>query len=153
MRSGVHRASFTFSSAEYWWDKPVMLGIVRPMNYERIDRCGNQYSYPTVEQVIQKFPSPWRDEVNSNAFLLCQYGQAYLCKGLEERYIRRKDELCFDLNDRIGLVLNLDAGTLSMHKNGTYVGELCSGLEGEYLWVCCLFVRCNGGDIRIADWE
>mmetsp|Transcript_32514 Transcript_32514/g.78705 ORF Transcript_32514/g.78705 Transcript_32514/m.78705 type:complete len:106 (-) Transcript_32514:141-458(-) len=64
----------------------------------------------------------------------------------------RRDER-FGINDKIGLVLNLDAGTLWMFKNGIYRGELCSGLEGEYLWVCCLFVRCNGGDIRIADWE
>jgi len=155
MRSGVHRASFEFRSgrpARPWVG--VQLGIVRPMNYKLIYWSGNRYGdYPTSKQVTEKYPSPWRDEVNINAVLLSQYGGVDLCKGLEETYTPQNVRLQFDVNDRIGLVLNLDAGTLSMHKNGIYVGELCSGLEGEYLWVGCIVGVPQCTNISISDWE
>ena len=150
MRSGVHRATFELSGNGMAW-----LGIVRPMDYKRIalynNRCiapegqrvtglrhRHRIDTPTDVPVLKKYPMAWGDEVNTNAVLLSYSGHKILYKGLERTCDRRNIRLCFDINDKIGLVLDLDTGTLSVSKNGSYVGELCSGLEGEYVWVGCI---------------
>lgn len=137
MRSGVHRATFNISDRG-----TVEVGIVRPMDYKRIALHSYQYTYPSAELVTEKYPSAWRDEdeISINGLLLHSLGYTCLYKGLKATptSICEKVGLRFDTDDEIGLVLNLDAGTLSMHKNGICVGELCSGLEGEYLWVGCI---------------
>ena len=39
---------------------------------------------------------------------------------------------------KIGMVLDLDEGTLDVYKNGRRLGTLMSGLVGEYCWVVTL---------------
>eukprot|EP00578_Thalassiosira_sp_NH16_P011582 CAMPEP_0181121312 /NCGR_PEP_ID=MMETSP1071-20121207/24668_1 /TAXON_ID=35127 /ORGANISM="Thalassiosira sp., Strain NH16" /LENGTH=294 /DNA_ID=CAMNT_0023206117 /DNA_START=176 /DNA_END=1057 /DNA_ORIENTATION=+ len=134
MRSGVHRATFEFSGEGMSGRGAIFIGIARPMDYQRIALHGYQYTYPSSEPVRKKYPSAWRDEVIINIVQHSSSGNTWLYKGLEAITINENVDFPFSNGDRIGLVLNLDAGTLSMHKNGIYVGELCSGLEGEYLW-------------------
>ena len=38
------------------------------------------------------------------------------------------------LHDPIGLLLDLDEGTLSMYQNGQRLATLKDGLSGEYCW-------------------
>jgi hypothetical protein len=46
--------------------------------------------------------------------------------------------------DRIGLLLDLSKGTLSVHKNDEWLGEIASdGLGGEYSWAVSL---CETGE-------
>ena len=109
---------------------------------------------PPHDSVKEKYPSAWRDEISINVVLHSRFGQTYLSRGIEPITFtpNRNDGLRFGMNDKIGLVLNLDYGTLSMYKNEIYVGKLCSGLEGEYLWVGCI----SGGyqtSISISDTE
>mmetsp|Transcript_9756 Transcript_9756/g.23871 ORF Transcript_9756/g.23871 Transcript_9756/m.23871 type:complete len:288 (+) Transcript_9756:193-1056(+) len=150
MRSGVHRATFEFSGQGGVY---VHVGIARPMDYQRIALHGYQYTYPSSEPVRKKYPSAWRDEVIINIVQHSSSGNTWLYKGLEAITINENVDFPFSNGDRIGLVLNLDAGTLSMHKNGIYVGELCSGLEGEYLWVGCIVGVPQCTNISISDWE
>ena len=39
------------------------------------------------------------------------------------------------LNSVLGLLLDLDEGTLSVYINGRRLGTMMSGLSGEYCWV------------------
>jgi len=154
MRSGVHRATFEFSGQGGVY---VHVGIARPMDYKRIALCGNQYEGPADRCVLEKYPSTWRDEDSINDVQFSNYHELLLYKGLEENYDWNRDSpesVRFGINDRIELLLNLDAGTLSMLRNRIYVGELCSGLEGEFVWVDCYDDQeSSGHSLKISDWE
>ena len=127
------------------------------MDYKGISLHSNLHGYPADQLVMEKYPSKWRNEDNINALLLSSLGDTWECRGLERTNTWNENTgLRCGVNDKIVLLLNLDAGTLSMHKNGIYVGELCSGLEGEYLWVGCYDDIVGGSQctsISISDWE
>jgi len=40
-----------------------------------------------------------------------------------------------DSGDNIGMLLDLDKGTLSVYKNGRKLGVMKRGLAGPYCWV------------------
>eukprot|EP00985_Skeletonema_marinoi_P031079 scaffold35914_cov153-Skeletonema_marinoi.AAC.2 len=43
-----------------------------------------------------------------------------------------------------GLLLDLDAGTLSMYKDDKYLGVMMRGLTGEYCWVANILAQAHG---------
>lgn len=45
------------------------------------------------------------------------------------------------IRDELGLLLDLDEGTLSVYKNGRKLGIMKRGLAGEYCWVVSVFPR------------
>ena len=51
--------------------------------------------------------------------------------------------------DTIGLLLDLDEGTLSVYKNGRKLGVMASGLTGVYCWAVSM--GSEGDSIRIAS--
>ena len=55
-------------------------------------------------------------------------------------------------NSVLGLLLDLDEGTLSVCKNGRRLGTMKSGLSGEYCWVVSsLYRRDEEFSIRRAN--
>jgi len=62
--------------------------------------------------------------------------------------IGRRIQVCqdgFDIYDgELGLLLDLDEGTLSVYKNGVRLGTMMSGLSGEYVWVMQMIAQANG---------
>jgi hypothetical protein len=44
--------------------------------------------------------------------------------------------------DTIGLLLDVDAGTLTVHKNDERLGVMATGLEGRYCWAVSLGYGC-----------
>lgn len=49
----------------------------------------------------------------------------------------------------LGLLLDLDAGSLSVYENGKHLGVLKSGLTGEYCWVVTIVDIEDGTTVRI----
>jgi hypothetical protein len=57
----------------------------------------------------------------------------------------------FKLGDVVGLLLDCDAGTLTVKKNGKRLGVAKTGLTGELCWAAALYgLRSLGSGIRIA---
>ena len=54
-------------------------------------------------------------------------------------------------NGTLGLLLDLDEGTLSVYKNGRRLGTMMSGLSGEYCWVVTRYTRDDEFSIRRAN--
>jgi hypothetical protein len=54
----------------------------------------------------------------------------------------------FDQGDVVGLLLDCDAGTLTVKKNGRRLGVAATGLAGEFCWVASM--RHGTGMLRIA---
>ncbi len=51
--------------------------------------------------------------------------------------------------DTIGLLLDLDAGTLTVFKNGERMGVMAKGLAGSYCWAAML--DRTGDSVRIVS--
>ena len=51
--------------------------------------------------------------------------------------------------DRIGLLLDLDQGTMTVYKNDERLGVMATGLSGKYSWAVSLY----GSSARIQDAE
>ena len=49
--------------------------------------------------------------------------------------------------DRIGLLLDLDQGSMTVYKNDERLGVMATGLSGEYSWAVSL--RQQGSSTRI----
>ena len=47
-------------------------------------------------------------------------------------------EVTHEAEFKIGLTLDLDAGTLDVYKNGSRLGTMMTQLTGEYCWVVAL---------------
>jgi hypothetical protein len=63
----------------------------------------------------------------------------------------------FEQGDVVGLLLNCDAGTLTVKKNGVRLGVVFTGLTGELCWAASLFstddsVRIGAADAAAAGW-
>jgi hypothetical protein len=63
----------------------------------------------------------------------------------------------FEQGDVVGLLLDCDAGTLAVKKNGAQLGVAVTGLTGELCWVTSLFraehsVQIGAADAAAAGW-
>ena len=54
-----------------------------------------------------------------------------------------------EAGDRIGLLLDLDAGCLTVFKNQKRLGVMAEGLTGEFVWAATLLYA--GDSVRIAS--
>ena len=55
-----------------------------------------------------------------------------------------------EVGDRIGLLLDLDQGTMTVYKNDERLGVMATGLSGEYSWAVTLCMRGTGVRIEPA---
>jgi hypothetical protein len=53
--------------------------------------------------------------------------------------------------DRIGLLLDLDQGTMTVYKNDERLGVMATGLSGEYSWAVSLILFNNSVRIEAAE--
>jgi hypothetical protein len=53
--------------------------------------------------------------------------------------------------DRVGLLLDLDQGTMTVYKNDERVGVMATGLIGEYNWAVMLFLPGDSARIKTAE--
>ena len=56
----------------------------------------------------------------------------------------------FGPGDVVGLLLDCDAGTLTVKKNGARLGVAATGLTGEFCWAAAMFDLGKAGAVRIA---
>jgi hypothetical protein len=53
--------------------------------------------------------------------------------------------------DRVGMLLDLDQGTMTVCKNDERLGVMATGLSGEYCWAVSLFVQGDSTRIEAAE--
>ena len=54
------------------------------------------------------------------------------------------------VGDRIGLLLDLDEGSIAVYLNGVRLGVMDDGLSGEYCWAVSLWSDSNSARIESA---
>ncbi|EJK47488.1 hypothetical protein THAOC_33783 [Thalassiosira oceanica] len=129
MRCGKHFAVFTGNGR---------IGVVRPVQIKRCDFGeGELYRFSPSTSGFWEYPigqrtDRWTDSnvhcctVSINLGLSCWYDWA------DDQSITSIDG--FQHNTPIGLLLDLDEGTLSISQNGQRLATLKDGLSGEYCW-------------------
>jgi len=128
MRAGRHYATFT---KEGGW----VYQYFNELRQERTDSWGDS----TVHYCSLAVGSR---EFHNN-------GRCFWCDWLKFREIN--DWGCseaFENSDEIGMVLDLDAGTLCVYKNGRRLGIMKDGLSGDYCWAATIWSHGEGVSIK-----
>ena len=133
MISGIHYAEFQIINGS------PDIGIVRPMPHLDPDRF-DTFNFYTIYLLHNEFLAERTVEWGGNVHA-CQYscGDGILCwtnwEADEDAYWEDWEgrEDC-QSGDTLGMLLNLDEGTLTVYKNNRRLGMMKDGLLGSYCW-------------------
>ena len=170
MRAGKHYATFTIME-----ESSRRIGIVRPLNnLENSSSDDDSEENSSIIDVWNSYPGGRRFfdpfipkfEENESNELLERWGEdgvdycsltvlnrgapCFWCSWQPEdgrKMCRWNGSEGFDVGDEIGMLLDLNVGTLCIYKNGRRLGILKDGLAGEYCWVATMWIE--GDSLRI----
>ena len=148
MKAGAHYVEFLVTG------KPF-IGIVRPMSgldagayqHEGISFIGTAFSgfYPDF---LAQRSDDWGDSDIHACDFDCGEGAISSTDWAAEEWEWEQWEGMECLSgDTVGMLLNLDEGTLAVYKNNCRLGVMKDGLSGAYCWYVSLFRRNSGPDI------
>ena len=134
MMSGRHFAVFTTRLGSLW-----TIGVIRPVQM-RFDLYGGAEFDPVWEfywedlrnEWTERWGSRWRRS-NVNCCNVTNFGYCQ-CYDWINKQARSGISHEYDSRDPIGLLLDLDRGTLSLYQNGQRIQLLKVGLSGAYCW-------------------
>ena len=139
MRAGKHYATFTTIKKE----ESLMLGVMRPGKASE-----NARGLPIERRFYQNF-SRYMGYGEHNNNVNCCFYDSYEGVCFSSDWSGSNGDIEIDSGwsgmqqmssgDEIGLLLDLDEGTLTVYKNGRKLGVMKSGLAGPYCWVVSLF--------------
>ena len=156
MRDGRHFVDFEIKTAKRL-RAAVQLGVIRPVSLTdgtdlEADWEGmvnpvyvsSSYLHPVAEQLRSHRTEKWG---GSNVHC-CSYN-CYSGRRLwtdwdnEDGHSDWQGQEGFLGSGTIGLLLDLDEGTLSVFKNGRRLGAMKEGLGGEYCWFVAIGTSCR----------
>ena len=135
LRAGKHYATFNIGSHD------VYVGVMRPGKVDKYAR-----GCPIDKTFFQKFSRRLgHGENNDNIVQCCMYKvcrrTCYSSSWPEDletsvvKLIERWDGMeSISSGDQLGMLLDLNEGTLSIYKNGRNLGVIKRGLAGHYCW-------------------
>ena len=150
MRRGKHCATFNVSR-EGAGGFFINVGIVRPLpgwdekELDVFDPAIVNSSGNVSQDLIAERTERWgTSDVNCCSYW-CYDGRCYWSDWSDRGDARWEGAESLDEAGTIGLLLDLDEGTLTVYKNGRRLGVMKSGLSGEYCWYTSMFTR--GGTV------
>ena len=117
----------------------MLLGVMRPG-----EAMQSAKGYPLLESFYEHFTQREGSVQYNNSVSCCMYysfdGQCYSHDWGEGIYDRKAWDGMEGLSSpyKIGMLLDLDEGILSVYKNGIKLGVMKRGLAGHYCWVVSL---------------
>ena len=140
MMAGKHYASFEVCSSSRI---SLLVGVMRPG--EAMQRANYN---PLVPAFYQHFTQRNGSEQYNNTVNCCMYraygGYCWSHDWGEGDAVRNEwdgMEVLSSPSNTVGMLLDLDEGTLSVYKNGRKLGIMKRGLAGHYCWVLSLLPR------------
>lgn len=161
MRAGKHSVSFQVNVNDPSTNYENSCGIMRPTTKDitSLAKCS-----PT-ENDLSGFSLKEYETLHRNSIDCCLFYNCMGCCLIRERWKMWKEselmamdreqlmeaeiqnmcrpkllmEETEEASFKIGMVLDLDEGTLDVYKNDRRLGTVMSGLAGEYCWVVLLF--------------
>jgi len=146
LRAGKHYVSFTFHSNT----RSSFIGVMRPGQANESAK-----GFPFLSIFYENFSrSMVHGEDNNNDIHCCMYnaysGDCFSSDWVDTTSCDITDwdgmESMASDGDILGLLLDLDEGTLSVYKNSRKLGVMKSGLAGEYCWIASMW---NGTSVSI----
>ena len=146
MRGGRHFTEFTITINE---ELPfVCLGVIRPVSltdgidvgYDWAEEVNpmfvaTHYQPAVSEKLRSQRTARWGDSNVHCCTYFCDNGQCdWTDWSIRETFPEWQGHEGLGESGKIGLLLDLDEGTLSVFKNGRRLGVMKDGLEGEYCW-------------------
>ena len=150
MRGGKHFVTFQVEEGSKGF---VCLGIIRPINNWNGDRLGdfNPFESRQFAALRENDNGRWgNSDVN-----ICMYryvaGKCWSCSwevnsGLADGDSTWNNARLFE-GSVLGMLLDLDEGTLAIYQNNQKLGVMKSGLTGEYCWGICLLFGASTASI------
>ena len=136
LRAGKHYVTFT-----PMFDNVAMyLGLMRPGQVNQ-----NARGSPFCKVFFHNFSRRLGGERNNNSIQCCMYntfGPSFSSdwSNVQAEGSRHWDGLeAVSSGDEVGMLLDLDEGTLSVYKNGRRLGVMKRGLAGPYCWVVSMY--------------
>ena len=157
MRGGRHFTEFTITRNDE--GMPIVsLGVIRPVSLTngidleadwngqvRPSNVSSSFKPVAAEKLISQRTTRWGD---SNIHCCTYYSGDGLCRwtdwGNEGNSLEWQGrEVLGGSGTVVGLLLDLNKGTLSVFKNGRRLGVMKEGLGGEYCWLVSVFSSCT----------
>ena len=148
VRVGKHWATFNCSSSRACLGSQSV-GVIRPL--PGWDQRSLDEFHPATpifwEDLRRERTSRWEGDVDFCRFSLCEEGECYYSNwGVPpESESTWEDWEGVDNYDgrigELGMLLDLDSGTLSVYQDGRRLGTLNDGLAGVYCWFACFTGR------------
>jgi hypothetical protein len=132
LRAGKHYATFEYTGHN------LFVGVMRPGQANQ-RACG----YPCKKQFFQNFSPTHAERYNNNNVHCCLYytgnGASYSSNWLDGTPLSNfrgtwDGREGMPSGDKMGMLLDLDEGTLSVYKNRRKLGVMKRGLAGPYCW-------------------
>jgi len=136
MRSGAHYAEFLITGEPY-------IGIVRPM--PGLDAGAYQENFHLLDnRFYTDFLAQRTDDWGNSDVHACEYDcdSGVMNRTNWEDYemdIEWEGREGCQSGDTVGMLLNLDEGTLTIYKNNRRLGVMMDGLSGPYCWYVSLY--------------
>ena len=155
MRGGRHFVEFTLTKNE---GEPLIdLGVIRPVSLTNgigleadwggsvvpVD-VSSSWKSAVAEKLRSQRTAKWVDSNINCCTYYCDNGNCNCTDWNNEQDYsdwQRHEEL--GASGTIGLLLDLDEGTLSVFKNGRRLGVMKDGLGGEYVWFVTVASHCT----------
>ena len=155
MRGGRHFVEFAITNDEQ--NTPVAhLGVIRPVSLTNgidfsADWRGQVYPMNVSstnkaaisEKLISQRTTKWGD---GNVHCCTYYSGSGSCHWTDWENDLRSDWQGHEGlggSDKVGLLLDLNEGTLSVFKNGRFLCVIKDGLGGEYAWFVSVYSPCT----------
>ncbi|EJK72902.1 hypothetical protein THAOC_05522 [Thalassiosira oceanica] len=155
MKSGSHYAEFQITGIPF-------IGIVRPM--PGLDNRAYHFNFCFIggdHSVSTDFLAQRSDEWGDSDVHACEYFCGDGTMGWTNWDFELNEGVDLDgiegcqSGDTVGMLLNLDEGTLTVYMNNSRLGVLKDGLSGPYCWYVNLFKReavsIKRGTLPISD--
>eukprot|EP01046_Picozoa_sp_COSAG06_P029934 COSAG06_NODE_2813_length_6243_cov_7.236165_8_plen_353_part_00 len=153
---GRSHESITLSEGGALATKAVGDYVYRDVASKAVMRAGRHYAQFTVERGFDMYSGVIRPGWDVEAGHRAQHVDGHcfysLCSG--SRFPCGTDwegrEPAMEDGDRIGLLLDLDQGTMTVYKNDERLGVMATGLGGEYSWAVAIFTPGSSARIESA---
>ena len=152
MRGGRHFVQFTIVGNERFVPS-VHLGVSRPVSlkaeadwrwYVNPVFVSSSHKSEISAKLRSKRTSKWGDSNVHCCSYSCAYGRCLWTDWDNESGSSGwQGHEGLGESGTVGLLLDLDEGTLSVFKNGRFLGVMKEGLGGEYVWCVAVFSVCT----------
>jgi len=139
LRAGKHYVTFEVNLTD------ILVGVMRPGQANQ-DADGVPYQNPFYQNFSRRLGHGEFNNDDDNSIQCCLYythhGYCFSSDwgGSDQPVSNRWEGMeSMSLGDEIGMLLDLDEGTLSVYKNRRKLGVLKNGLAGPYCWAVSMF--------------